>query len=123
MKSARKIIASVAILTISACASSPGRASSPSKIDTSQLNLVEENHAEITKEGETYILDSYIVLFQRPYYVLVRKSSNEPLTKDEASTIAVEYIEPRGCTTPISRRTDLDKSNIDKTEWLIGIEC
>jgi hypothetical protein len=117
MKPAHKLIASIAILTISACASSPSR------IDTSWLSLVEENHAEITKGGEIYILDSYIVLFQRPYYILVRKSSNEPITENEALSTAVEYIKPRGCTTPISRRTDLDKSNTNKTQWLIGIEC
>ncbi|MDR2365330.1 MAG: hypothetical protein LBD68_05680 [Zoogloeaceae bacterium] len=117
MKPAHTLIASIAILTISACATSP------SGIDTSRLSLVKENHAEITKEGEIYVLDSYIVFFQRPYYILVRKSSNEPLTKDEASSIAVEYIKPRGCTTPISRRTDLDKSNTNRTQWLIGIEC
>ena len=97
--------------------------SSSDEIDTSRLDLVDENHAEITREGQTYILDSYIVVFQRPYYILVRKSSNQPLTVDEASSIAAEYIKPRGCTTPLSRRVDLDKSNKDKTQWLIGIEC
>ncbi|MDR2093606.1 MAG: hypothetical protein LBP58_09900 [Azoarcus sp.] len=112
-----KHIASIVILALSACASNPG------EIDTSRLSLVDENHAEISKEGQTYILDSYIVLFQRPYYILVRKSSNQPLTVSEASSIAAEYIKPRGCTTPLSRRVDLDRSNPDKTQWLIGIEC
>ena len=117
MKTPSKLIASIAIFTLSACASSP------SEIDASRLSLVEENHAEITKEGQTYILDSYVVLFQRPYYILVRKSSNEPLTENEAASVAAEYIKPRGCTTPLSRRVDLDKSNANKTQWLIGIEC
>ena len=93
------------------------------KIDTSRLSLVKENHAEISKNGQTYILDNYIVLFQRLYYILVRKSPKEPLTLDEASSMAEEYIKPRGCTTPLSRRVDLDKSTINKSEWLIGIEC
>lgn len=74
-------------------------------------------------DGQAYILDSYIAPFQRPYYVLVRKSSNKPLTVDEASSVAAPYIKSRGCTTPLSRRSDLDKTNANKTQWLIGIEC
>jgi len=41
----------------------------------------------------------------------------------EAASIAVEYIAPRGCATPISRREDLDDANADETQRLIGIEC
>lgn len=92
-------------------------------IDTGPLSLVEENHAEISRDGKHYVLDSYIALFQRPYHVLVRSASAEPLKKKEAASIAAEYIEPRGCTTPLSRRPDLDRSNKSRTQWLIGIEC
>lgn len=117
MKNYLKCAAFIVIFTFCAYASNSSRN------NTSRLVLVSENHAEISKEGQTYILDTYIVLFQQPYYILVRKSSNQPITEDEALSIAVEYIKPRGCTAPPSRRADLDKSNIDKTQWLIGIEC
>jgi hypothetical protein len=101
----------------------PACATAPANIDTRRLSHVEENHAEISHGGKTYILDSYIILFQRPYYVLVRESTHQPLTLIEAESIAIDYIKPRGCTTPISRRVDLDKFNLGKTQWLIGIEC
>ncbi|MGC4060794.1 MAG: hypothetical protein QM749_08065 [Aquabacterium sp.] len=117
MNTSFKIIAAIAASALSACASAPSR------IDTSRLSLVEENHAEMTKEGQTYILDSYIIPFQRPYYILVRKTSSQPLSVNEASSVAVDYIKPRGCTTPLSRRTDLDTSNSSQTQWLIGVEC
>lgn len=92
-------------------------------IDTSHLSLVEENRAQITKNGATYDLDTYIISFQRPYYVLVRHNPNKSMELNEVHPIATEYIKTRGCTTPISRRTDLDRSNSTKTQWLIGIEC
>jgi hypothetical protein len=92
-------------------------------IDTSRLSLVKENRAQITKNGATYALDTYIILFQRPYYVLVRQNLNKTIELSEAEAIATEYIKPRGCTTPINRRPDLDRSNSTKTQWLIGIEC
>lgn len=100
-----------------------GSGSAAGRIDTSRLSLVEENHAELEIGGEVHVLDTYIVLFERPYYIHVRKASGAPLAEDEASSIAAEYIAPRGCTTPLSRRSDLDQSNPDKTQWVIGIEC
>jgi len=94
-----------------------------SKIDTSQLSIVKENHAEITIDKVDYIFDSYIILFQRPYYITVSRSDKAAIEKDIAVAVASEYIKPRGCTTPLSRRPDLDQNNSDKTQWLIGIEC
>ena len=94
-----------------------------SRIDTSQLSIVKENHAEITIDKVDYILDSYIILFQRPYYITVSRSDNAAIEKDIAVAVASEYIKPRGCTTPLSRRPDLDQNNADKTQWLIGVEC
>lgn len=82
-----------------------------------------ENHAELNLNGQTYVLDSYIVPFQQPYYVLVRKGGNQALTKSEAESVASAYIQPRGCTAPVKRRGDLDRTNKSSTEWLIGIEC
>jgi hypothetical protein len=116
-KSLVEPLAILALLVLSACATAPG------VIDTSKLNRVDANHAKITKGGKTYLLDSYIVPFERPYYILVRKASKEALSLEEASTVAADYIRPRGCTTPLTRQTQLDKFNADKTQWLIGIAC
>lgn len=92
-------------------------------IDISKLSLVKENQAQITKNDVIYDMDTYIVFFQKPYYILVRQPSNKSMENSEAVSIATEYIKPRGCTTPISRRPDLDKTNSTQTQWLIGIEC
>ncbi len=92
-------------------------------IDTRRLSVVEENHARIEHAGRRYVLDSYIVLFQRPYYVLVREDDGRAMTLEQAEAVAVAYIAPRGCTTPIERRRDLDRASDDRTEWLLGIEC
>ena len=100
-----------------------GSVSAAGRIDTSRLNLVEENHAQLEIADEVYVLDTYIVLFERPYYIHVQKLADTPLSEEEAASIAAEYIAPRGCTTPLARRSDLDQSNADKTQWLIGIEC
>nr|MBP3724545.1 hypothetical protein [Campylobacter sp.] len=85
------------------------------------LIKVDENHYETIIDGNKIILDSYIVPFQIPYYIVLK--SEKLLTLSEAENIAIKYIKPRGCTSPLKRRTDLDKSNFDKTEWLIGVEC
>lgn len=101
---------------ISACATT-------SAIDTSKLSLVKENHAEMIFEGQRYILDSFIKPFQRPYYVAVSSAEKVAIDKNAAIEIAKKYIKPRGCTTPISLRPDLNQSNAEKNKWLIGIEC
>ncbi len=117
-KAMKKILLnSICALTLTACAANS------SNIDTSHLNLVKENHAEINANGNKYIIDSYIIPFQQPYYILIRNDKNTPITSDIAHSIAEQYIKPRGCTTTISRRIDLDKSNNDHTQWIIGIEC
>jgi len=117
MYAIRRLVALTILFAVSSSVLAAGT------IDTSRLSLVDENHAEISKNDEVYILDSYIILFERPYYIHVRKLSDTPLTGDEASSIAVEYIEPRGCTTPVARRSDLDQVNTEETQWLIGVEC
>ena len=85
------------------------------------LSRVDENHYETVIDNNTIILDSYIMLFQRPYYIVLK--SEKPLSREVAEKIAVEYIQPRGCTSPVQRRTDLDKNNQAQTQWLIGVEC
>lgn len=117
MTNLSKLLITVAVTALSACASAPG------KIDTSKLHLVEGNYAEIKMNGQIYILDSYIVPFQRPYHILVQKASGKPLMVNEALQMATDYIKSRGCTTLPVRRADLDRSNLDQTQWLIGIEC
>ena len=100
-----------------------GYASATGDVDTRKLTLVEENHATLTIGNVAYTLDSYIIMFQQPYYVKVKRDDNKPIPLEEAVKVAKEYIQPRGCTEPLSRRTDLDKSNSDKSQWLIGILC
>ena len=88
-----------------------------------KLILVEENHAEIESAGITYILDSYIVMFEQPYYISIQRKDNQPIDAAIAEKIAVEYILPRGCTEPLKRRADLDKANEDSTKLVIGVAC
>lgn len=111
----------VAVIAASFCCIS--YAAATDDVDTQRLTLVEENHASMTFDKVGYILDSYIVMFEQPYYVKVRREDNRPMQLEEAARVAKEYIQPRGCTEPLSRRTDLDKSNSDKSQWLIGILC
>lgn len=100
-----------------------GYAAAIDNVDTRKLTLVEENHAAMTIDNVGYTLDSYIVMFQQPYYVKVKRDDSRPMQIEEAVKVAKEYIQPRGCTQPISRRADLDKFNSDKSQWLIGILC
>lgn len=102
---------------------STGCSSTASNLDTTNLDLVKENHAEIKKGSEKFILDSYIIPFERPYYVLIRNDKNTSISADVAHSIAQEYIKPRGCTTPISLRNDLDRKNSNSSQWIIGIDC
>lgn len=88
-----------------------------------KLVLVEENHAKIDKDGVTYIFDSYIVMFQQPYYILVQREDKKPMSLEQVEPIAIEYILPRGCTEPLKRRSDLDRNNEDNTKLLIGVAC
>lgn len=87
------------------------------------LHRVDENHAEIERDGATYILDSYIVLFQQPYYITLHRGDGQPISLEQAEQIATEYIKPRGCTEPLVRLPKLDQHNADKSAWMIGIAC
>lgn len=88
-----------------------------------KLVLVEENHARIDKGGVTYLFDSYIVLFQQPYYIMVQREDKKPISLEQVEPIAIEYILPRGCTEPLKRRFDLDRNNEDNTKLIIGVAC
>ncbi|MFV1922450.1 MAG: hypothetical protein ACMZ63_07595 [Methylotenera sp.] len=110
-------LAAITTILLSACATTTN------KIDTSRLTLVKENHAEISVNNVSYVLDSYIKPFQRPYYIAVTSTNKVGIEKGTAIEVASQYIKPRGCTTPISLRPDLNQMNADKTSWIIGIEC
>ena len=92
-------------------------------INTRNLSLVDENRALISKGGVEYQLDSYIILFQQPYYIHIKRKDGKEISREDAVSISVEYIQPRGCTEPLKRLEKLDKNNSDKTEWIIGVAC
>ncbi|WP_374979205.1 hypothetical protein PSGK_20730 [Pseudomonas solani] len=104
------------VLLVQGCASS-------SEIDTRHLTRFDEYHANLEIAGQRYTLDAYIVMFQKPFYITVQRDDRRPVSIDEAARAAEEYIKPRGCTEPLVRRADLDRSNADKTQWMVGIEC
>lgn len=91
--------------------------------DNKNLVLVEENHANLTYDGVGYILDSYIVMFENPYYITIERADKGEITYEKASEISIDYIKPRGCTSPVERLPNLDNHNDNKTKWMIGISC
>ena len=90
---------------------------------TQGLEKVDENYAAITVNKEVYVLDTYIITFQQPYYILVRKQDGKRFSNNIADVLAVSYIKTRGCTETLVRREDLDKSSSDSTQHLIGVAC
>ena len=91
--------------------------------EVKRLTLVKENHAELSFVGVKYILDSYIVMFENPYYITIEREDKAPIKYQDAVDISIEYIKPRGCTAPLKRLPSLDRHNEDKTKWMIGISC
>jgi len=88
------------------------------------LTLVDENRAKITANAREYALDSYVVPFEQPYYIHIRALDGKPLELNEAQKIAAEYIAPRGCTSPLKRRADLDRyDQNDASQAVLGFEC
>ncbi|MDP8162539.1 hypothetical protein QJU89_04480 [Pasteurella skyensis] len=114
-------------LGIQACAYQNTDSNTPINFDVNSsgksLILVAENHLMLPFKGNTYMMDTYIVPFENPYYIRVLKKGKASITKKEAVEVSKYYIKPRGCTQPIKRMPDLDKYNTDKTKWLIGISC
>lgn len=90
---------------------------------TQGIDKVDENYAIIKANSETYVLDTYIIPFQQPYYILVRKQDGSAFSKSIAETLATDYILTRGCTEKLVRRADLDKSTRDNTQHLISVAC
>jgi hypothetical protein len=88
-----------------------------------RLTLVKENYAELSFDGIKYILNSYIVMMENPYYITIEREDKGKIEYQEAVNISIEYIKPRGCTSPLERIPSLDRYNADKTKWMIGISC
>ena len=84
---------------------------------------VEENHAQLQHEGQDYVLDSYVVPFQQPYYIHVRAKDTQAWETDDLLDMVSEYIKPRGCTQALERRSDLDRSNAEGNERILGFQC
>lgn len=93
------------------------------KSNLKKLVLIKENHAVLKFENVEYTLDSYIVMFENPYYIVIERSDNQTISKEKAIEIAIEYIKPRGCNSTIKLVPELDRNNANKTKWLIGISC
>ncbi|KRG63753.1 hypothetical protein ABB26_11140 [Stenotrophomonas humi] len=101
----------------------PAQANAKENLLARNWSKVDENHAELERGGKTYVLDSYIVLFEQPYYIHVRTKDGQALDAADAEAMAAEYIQPRGCTQPLERRKDLDRSNGDGSELVLGFQC
>ncbi|WP_227428905.1 hypothetical protein [Psychrobacter sp. I-STPA6b] len=87
------------------------------------LMKVDENHAVLRYDNVPYVLDSFIIPFAQPYYILIQRQDKQPFDKNTATKIAIDYIKPRGCTTPLQRRSELDKQNSNGSQYLIGVAC
>ena len=87
------------------------------------LLKVDENHAVLSYNNVPYVLDSFIIPFAQPYYILIQRQDKQPFDKNTATKIAIDYIKPRGCTEPLQRRSELDKQNSKGSQYLIGVAC
>lgn len=80
-------------------------------------------HDKVVYQDKIYLLDSYVIPLEQPFYIHVRTADGTPIMPDTATKVATDYIAPKGCTEPLVRRADLDKSTNDKSEWIIGVAC
>lgn len=85
--------------------------------------MVEENHHETKIVDGTYVLNTFIVLFEQTYYVLVRRTDEKRISRNVAALIGETYIQPRGCTEPLARCADLDKQNANGFVLLAEFAC
>ncbi|WP_434353233.1 hypothetical protein VH441_08560 [Psychrobacter sp. HD31] len=113
------------LLSIScfASGSSTTESAQVAELNTSDMMLIEKNKAMLNIDGVDYNFDSYIKLFQQPYYVSVSRVDGKPMTREVATKVATEYIKPRGCTGILERDANLDQSNADNSKWIIGFLC
>ncbi len=129
MKPTNLLIVSLcsAVLLLTGCqsvsTSNHSAANSIATTLTKGLDKVDENHSTIEANQEFYVLDTYIIPFQQPYYILVRRQDGKSFSKNTADVLAVDYIKTRGCNQTLVRRSDLDKSTSDGSQHLIGVAC
>ena len=129
MKLLKAMVCVSAVAFVAGCAAGPEMARGGSVAGAQQSLIaanwvkVDENHAEMQRDGKRFLLDSYIVMFQQPYYVHVRTAAGDKLRVDDVEALVKEYIQPRGCTSPMVRDKKLDKQNADSTELVLGVLC
>ncbi len=80
----------------------------------------------LSPTGARYDMRTYVVPFERPYYITVR-SARRTLTFDQdsrsASAAAAAYISTRGCDGNLSRLSSQDKYDSANEVWTIVISC
>ncbi|GEM_PF-5445400 len=92
-----------------------------SKFATDNMMLVEENHVVMQVSGNEITLDSYVVPFRNPYYIVLK--ATKPIAKKDAEALAVKYILPRGCTSKLYRLPFLDKTDGTQKHYMFGVSC
>lgn len=112
----------LAAFTAASILSAPCLAARSPLIDRNWV-MVDENHAELEQGSRNYVVDSYIVMFQQPYYIHIRAEDGQKLDAASVEGLAADYIKPRGCTEPLQRRSDLDRSGSDAAEVVFGFQC
>lgn len=88
-----------------------------------KLTIIAKNHAIVIYNKIKYIMDTYVVMFENPYYVFIERADSKPITNKEAINISKDYIKDKGCTEPIKLMPNLNQHNRDNTMWIIGISC
>lgn len=119
MKMTKLSIFALSSLFITACTSPTNNDLTK---DLTVLSIVQENHMVITENTEQYTLDTYIRPFSRPYFIHIVKQNGTEINEMTALKIAKNYIQPRGCTTPIENEQIIKKS-ADKSQLIIRLEC
>ncbi len=121
------ILTTALSLALSGCTSvQPIKTTKKTPLETLNIKglvLVEENKATLNINNVNYRLNSYIKLFQQPYYVEVIRTDRKPISKNTATSVAKTYIKPRGCTQTIQLAPKLNQHTADNTQWIIGILC
>ncbi|VEB22832.1 hypothetical protein [Avibacterium volantium] len=107
-------------LSLCACAAITGSDDLASDLKT--LSIVQENHAVITENAEKYVLDTYIQLFSRPYFIYMVKQNATPINEQTAINMAKAYIQPRSCTSPIEN-VQIVKKLSNQSQLIIRLEC
>ena len=68
-------------------------------------------------------LQTVIVQFEQPYYVLVRQTDEKRISRNVAALIGETYFQTCGCTEPLVRCANLGKENTTAPIHLVGLAC